>query len=61
MTKGLVQIQLHFHLYDQDVQLLGVIIKIIIPISSYPTRYKEFQKKKSKKIQKIKKHDFCFF
>ena len=30
-------------------------IKIIVPISSYPTRYKEFQKN-SKKIEKIKKH-----
>ena len=27
-------------------------IKIIIPISSYPTRYKEFQKKKKLKILK---------
>ena len=24
MTKGLVQVQLHFHLYNQHVQLLGV-------------------------------------
>ena len=54
MTKGLVQIQLHFHLYDQHVQLLGVIIKIIIPISSYPTRCKEFQKKNTKKFKKLK-------
>ena len=35
-------------------------IKIIVPISSYLTRYKEFQKN-SEKIQKIKKHDYFFF
>ena len=61
MTKGLVQIQLHFHLYDQHVQLLGVIIKIIIPISSYPTRYKEFEKKKAKKFKKLKNMIFASF
>ena len=32
-------------------------IKIIIPISSYTTRYTESQKN-SKKIQKIKKHHY---
>ena len=35
-------------------------IKIIIPISSYTTRYTESQKN-SKKIQKIKKHHCGFF
>ena len=35
-------------------------IKIIIPISSYPIRNREFQKN-SKKIQKIKKHHYGFF
>ena len=35
-------------------------IKIIVPISSYLTRYKEFQKN-SEKIQKIQKHDYFFF
>ena len=29
-------------------------IKIIVPISSYPTRYKEFQKKIAKKLKKLK-------
>ena len=33
--------------------------KIIIPISSYPTRNREL-KKNSKKIQKIKKHHYDF-
>ena len=31
-----------------------------VPISSYPTRNREFQKN-SKKIQKIKKHHYGFF
>ena len=35
-------------------------IKIIVPISSYPTRYREFQKN-SQKILKIKKHHYGFF
>ena len=35
-------------------------IKINVPISSYPTRYKEFQKN-SEKIEKIKKHDYFSF
>ena len=35
-------------------------IKIIVPISSYPTRSREFHKS-IKKIQKIKKHRFGFF
>ena len=35
-------------------------MKIIVPIISYPTRYKEFQKIR-KKIQKIKKPDHFFF
>ena len=35
-------------------------IKIIVPISSYPTRYKEFQRN-SKKIEKFKKHHYTFF
>ena len=30
-------------------------IKKIVPMSSYPTRNRKFQKKKSKKIEKIKK------
>ena len=34
--------------------------KIIVPISSYPTQNREFQKT-SKKIQKIKKHHYDFF
>ena len=34
-------------------------IKIIVPISSYPTRNREFQKN-SKKFQKIKKHHYGF-
>ena len=34
-------------------------IKIIVPITSYPTRNREFQKN-SKKIQKIKKYHYCF-
>ena len=35
-------------------------IKIIVPISFYPTRYREFQKN-SQKILKIKKHHYGFF
>ena len=35
-------------------------IKIIVPISSYRTCYKKFQKN-SKKIQKIKKRHYSFF
>ena len=35
-------------------------IKIIFPISSNKTHNREFQKN-SKKIQKIKKHDYFFF
>ena len=34
--------------------------KIIVPISSYPTRNREFQKN-SKKIQKYKKHHYNLF
>ena len=34
--------------------------KIIVPINSYPTRNREFQKN-SKKIQTIKKHYYGFF
>ena len=34
--------------------------KIIVPISSFPTSNREFQKKR-KKIQKIKKHNYDFF
>ena len=34
--------------------------KIIVPISSYPTRNREFQNN-SKKIKKIKKHHYGFF
>ena len=33
--------------------------KIIVPISSYPTRNREFQKN-SKKIQKVQKHHYDF-
>ena len=35
-------------------------IKIIVPISSYPTRSREFHKS-IQKIQKIKKHRYGFF
>ena len=34
--------------------------KIIVPISSYQTRNREFQKN-SRKIQKNKKHNYDFF
>ena len=34
--------------------------KKIVPMSSYPTRNRKFQKK-SKKIQKIRKHYYGFF
>ena len=34
--------------------------KKIVPMSSYPTRHKEF-KKNIQKIQKIIKHDYGFF
>ena len=34
--------------------------KFIVPISSFPTSNREFQKKR-KKIQKIKKHNYGFF
>ena len=36
-------------------------IEIIVTINSYPTRNIEFREKKSKKIQKIKKHRYGFF
>ena len=36
-------------------------IKIIIPISSYPTRSKEFRKNRKKQKKKKKKHDYGFF
>ena len=36
-------------------------IKIIVPICSFPTCCKEFEKKKSRKIRKIKKHHYNFF
>ena len=35
-------------------------IKIIVPIRSYQTRSREFKKKNSKKIQKIKKCHYGF-
>ena len=36
-------------------------IKIIVLIILYPSRNREFKKKKSKKIIKIKKHHYGFF
>ena len=36
-------------------------IKKIVLTSSYTTRNRKFQKKKSKKIQKIRKHYYGFF
>ena len=36
-------------------------IKIIVPISSYPARYREFQKNSKKIKKKIKKHHYGLF
>ena len=39
---------------------MGEKMKIVVLINSYPSCNREFQKN-SKKIQKIKKHDYFFF
>ena len=45
MTMGLVQIQLHFHLYDQHVQLLGVHQFGYVPTRREIENYKKIAKK----------------